>query len=173
MIGFVMQGGSAWGMTFLLWFAIATSAYAAGGAAFGSKLRAGGEYGSRRRLGPLSPHPHAAVWLEIAGLVSDGLAFARGGGKNTDSRAYDRKQRQLLGGGGNDGAKKARQDQHHKGANAGKKGTHSLKKDRKKQGRNSTGKERVSAVAILDDASVHATPTAAPAKGGSWVHVPG
>jgi hypothetical protein len=62
-----------------------------------------------RRLGPLSPHPHAALWLEIAGLAADGLAFARGGGGG-GGRGNARKQQLLQGGGGGDGddAKKER-----------------------------------------------------------------
>lgn len=159
-----VQGGSSWGRAFLLWLAIATGIYSVGGTAYGSKVR--GTSGGRG-LGPLSAHPHAGLWREVAGLTADGLAFARGGGRSSGT-GYQHKQNQLLGRGGN----KMRQNQRDQGGKAA--GTRvGTDKPRGKQKRNASGKERDFEAAISPPEDVPPAGAAlARGNGGSWVHAP-
>ena len=110
--------------------AITTGIYTVGGTVYGSTGSSGG-----RTLGPLSAHPHAGLWLEVGGLTADGLAFARGSGKNSGGTGYQRKQNQLLGGRDS----KMRQKQRNQGGKAGKQG---IDKPQRKQKSNASGKER-------------------------------
>ena len=170
----------------MLLVAIVATIYVGGGTAYGSKTGGGarGGGGGRGQLGPLSAHPHASLWLEIAGLVADGVAFTRGGGgrprRHAGRRALEGQgqgpedlDRKLLGGtrassaggGSSSGGKKERSKEKQQ---------KKKKKSEKKAG--STGSVGKSDGAGTTVGSAPGTPAAqaAPvAKGkGSWVHVP-
>eukprot|EP01046_Picozoa_sp_COSAG06_P025192 COSAG06_NODE_2102_length_7592_cov_14.509676_8_plen_427_part_00 len=66
-----------WGMEFLLLAAVLGAAYVGGGIVLGSKQGAGGA-GAKA-------HPHYSRWVEVHGLVQDGVAFVRGGGGGSGS----------------------------------------------------------------------------------------
>jgi hypothetical protein len=68
---------SNWGRGFLLFAALLGAAYVGGGVALGAKQGAG-------QTG-LKGHPHFRKWVELHGIVQDGVAFARGG-KNRQQR---------------------------------------------------------------------------------------
>jgi hypothetical protein len=166
----------------VLLVAIAAAIYAGGGTAYGSKTGGGarGGGGGRGQLGPLSAHPHASVWLEIAGLVADGVAFTRGGGgrprRHAGRRALEGQgrgqedlDRKLLGGtrassaggGSSSGSKKERSKEKQQ----------KKKKSEKKAG--SAGKSDGAGTTVGSAPGTAAAQAAPAAKGkGSWVHVP-
>lgn len=59
------EGGSAWGLWFLIIFGVGTILYAGGGMYYNSKTQ-----------GTMS-HPHARGWVLLPGLVKDGMQFAK------------------------------------------------------------------------------------------------
>ena len=61
---------SVWGWAFVGTLAVAAAAYGAGGVYYGAKTR-----GVAAGVGA---HPHMQEWMQIAGLVTDGAAFALG-----------------------------------------------------------------------------------------------
>jgi hypothetical protein len=168
----------------VLLVAIAAAIYAGGGTAYGSKTGGGarGGGGGRGQLGPLSAHPHASVWLEIAGLVADGVAFTRGGGGRPQRHAGRRVlegqgqgqedlDRKLLGGtrassaggGSSSGGKKERNKEKQQ----------KKKKSEKKEGSTGSAGKSDGAGTTVGAPGTAAAQAAPAAKGkGSWVHVP-
>jgi hypothetical protein len=73
---------STWGGHFLLAFVLGLSLYLAAGTAWGKWRGGRGRGGLGGRFGPLSAHPHVHIWLGVARLCADGIAYARqrGGG---------------------------------------------------------------------------------------------
>ena len=61
---------SVWGWAFVGTLAVAAAAYGAGGVYYGAKTRG--------VVAGVGAHPHMQEWMQIAGLVTDGAAFALG-----------------------------------------------------------------------------------------------
>ena len=61
---------SNWGWKFISWLGAGCIAYIGGGVVVGAKTR-----GKPARL---DAHPHHATWLDIYGMIQDGVRFARG-----------------------------------------------------------------------------------------------
>jgi hypothetical protein len=86
------------GGRFLSFMGVCALAYLIGGALYGQRIQRL-QQGSVPRL--LEAHPHAHRWVELKGLVQDGMAFARGGGRHGGQRApADLEQPMGDGGGG-------------------------------------------------------------------------
>ncbi len=69
---------SGWGSAFLLVFTLIGIGYLGGGIAIGSKQ--GRKPHGTGPAGMFAIHPHYMQWRATAGLISDGIAFARSGG---------------------------------------------------------------------------------------------
>ena len=112
-------------------------------------------------LGPLSPHPHSQLWLEIFGLATDGVNFVRGGGARGGGRRSGGGESPLLG-------VKPKKDKKEKSPSKSSKSAKD-KKDKKEKG--GTGNR----LALMDAAVAPAAPDAletAAGGGGRWVHLP-
>jgi hypothetical protein len=150
------------------------AAYVIGGSFYGQRTRA------VAGTSLLAAHPHHALWVEVAGLCSDGVAFARGGG-----------QRRGGGGGGYQSVLSAREKRHDGKRTSsleasGKKssgGRKKEKKEKRQKERSAEGGEGAPAtVATVTSAasggSASRTAPPAPASGtqagdgGRWVHIP-
>jgi hypothetical protein len=79
------------GWAFIVAVTLGTAAYVGGGIAVGKRSAAAAP-SPGGSLGTLRLHPHFPRWLEIHGLVADGLIFARG---NVD-RVGERRSKTLL-----------------------------------------------------------------------------
>jgi hypothetical protein len=158
--------------------------YVGGGVVYGARAQGRGGGGGGRRL-MLSCHPHHGVWVQLAALVSDGIAFVRG---------------RLLGGGGGGGGSRqrllesggsARPSHGERGGKEKKERKADKKEDKNKSrrhrrsssgsssgpGKESMGGRAGSAEGLV--APVAAAPSSAPQQGintpagggGRWVHV--
>ena len=73
-----------WGLSFLVWTGMCSALYVGGGSVFGARALG--------RAPDLRAHPHHALWVDVAGLVSDGVAFARAAAHGRPARETGRKQ---------------------------------------------------------------------------------
>ena len=71
---------SSWGSAFLLLLFLCSTVYVGGGIWLGGRNGVTGTPG-------LAAHPHAAAWKELAGLVADGVHWARGGGNGSQAQS--------------------------------------------------------------------------------------
>lgn len=89
------RSGFDWGWTVLLVLLIGGLAYIGGGVAYGKRTGRGTSRGASSG-GPFSAHPHAQRWCMLAGLVMDGVAYAKAGrqdggeGRRTERRRDQR-----------------------------------------------------------------------------------
>ena len=123
--------------------------------------------GGSGRLGPLSAHPHGLLWLDVSSLVADGVAFARGGGRQRPGfRGSDQGPR----------SKGEKKPAETGGSSSSPGKAKKEKKERKKEKRGGSG-----TCEPLSSSSAQAlAPTSAPAAvtgtaaggGGRWVHQP-
>ena len=140
-----------WGWAFLLAVFVGAGLY----------LGIGVAYGKRRRvaaLGPLGAHPHAQLWLAVAGLAADGVAFAGRGGRGRGAAR-----------GGTPGGP---------GAAGGGKAKKRAKKERKADkakrsgGPEGHGQPLLAEAAAPPEGGRGAAAGTAAGDGGRWVHVP-
>jgi hypothetical protein len=166
---------SAWGAVTLLLLCLCSCAYVSGGVALGVKTE-----GKPWRL---SSHPHLPRWLELYGLVCDGLAYTRAvaAGRTTRSGRETATQRGHSKGRGHYGAtqqaaSKAATDRRSKGSkrSKGKELTASLDNGDQadERGTDERGSASASASTAAAGPGSHAA-GASPKVPGRWVHVPG
>ena len=72
-----MEMQSQWGWPVIAALALIAAGYVGGGLA--TSRTAGKTLGGGGVAGLLQAHPHAALWRQVGGLVTDGVRFARGG----------------------------------------------------------------------------------------------
>jgi hypothetical protein len=151
------------GLEFMGLFAMASLVYVGGGSAYGVRVL------GRPKAFPCA-HPHAERWAVVAGLVSDGIGFARGGGAATEGR-----RERLLGSTGESWVSRrepaARAAERSSPKGGGKKAANkATKKTAKKVAASSGSGGEPLAAARAGPAT--ATKATAAGGGGSWVHVP-
>ena len=164
---------SEWGPQFLMFTFLAAGAYLGGGGAYRfHKLGVRG----------LDVVPHQSFWIELRGLVEDGVAFARAGGKRRARSGSSRAGTYVAvpdatGGDKKSGRRSARKDSDSKGAEAKEKRQKREKKDAEKKSDKADRAERGFIPAPGPAPSPAATASSASAStasggGGRWVHVP-
>ena len=169
-----------WGMGFLLLAAALGAAYVGGGIVLGSKQGLGGA-GAKA-------HPHYSRWVEVHGLVQDGVAFVRGGERQRQQShqrrggaapAASSSQAPLLASSDNTGRRRS-----DKSSSKSKKAS-SRSSSRGSSPKDGKGAKRAKAVTegqALPEAAAATTPAPAPSgagsenqtaagDGGRWVHV--
>ena len=158
------------GMPFVLVLVLAGGAYVGGGVALGR--RAGG------KAAGLKAHPHWPRWVELGGLVSDGVAFSRAGGKrgSRSSAAGYAPVPSAEAPRGSSGKDKKKEKRTSSGSGGGKEKEKEKKSSKQKRGSSSS---QSAPAAPVDAPPAPATAAAAPASGtaagggGRWVHLPG
>ena len=170
--------GAGFGALFVIVFGIGSAFYVGGGLAYGKRTGRGG-VGARA-------HPHYRRWEAIAGLVSDGAAFAktrrRGGGGYAPVPSGA--------GGGERGQGSPPQQRAEKKERRESKGKEKTEKAEKPGSGRSEKKEKISSQDKDKDSKGSSSPGAAPAPasapavaapaavgtasagGGRWVHLP-
>ena len=172
--------GMMWGMTFLIFATVAGAAYVGGGILAGSKT--GGGKG-------LSAHPHHGRWMELQGLVQDGVVFARaraqgrqpGRAGGSVAPLLEVKEERRKSGGGSGGKEKTSKSSAGKEKKESKESSssgNSPKSSGERKSKRSSGDDRGDAVVVptAAAAAAAAAPAAAGTQagdGGRWVHVPG
>ena len=157
---------SAWGAVLLLLLCLFSCAYVSGGVALGVKTE-----GKPWRL---SSHPHLPIWLELRGLVFDGLVYTRAvaAGRTTKNGRHTATQRGHSKDGGYYGSMQQQAtDRRSKGSKRSK----DKERTTMSLGKGDQDDER----GIDDRGSAAAAGPASHAAGasskvpGRWVHVPG
>ena len=150
-----------WGLSFLVWAGLCCALYVGGGSVFGA--RASG------RAPNLRAHPHHTQWVDVAGLVSDGVAFARAAAQGRPARETGRQQ---AGGGGysavrdhsrDDGAGSGRKQQEVEKS----KSKHGHKKGHRKETRAKSGTPSTSSSGSPSAGDSEAAQSATPAAAGT------
>ncbi len=152
-----------WAWVFVAVLLLSLAAYAGGGVMLAR--RSGGGRGQGLKV-----HPHYGRWVELAGLVSDGVAFARG--QSSGNRQGHGGKSAAFTGGSGDG----------KGARQAKKQKKQKKESKEKQGKEGSLKEPLSPLpsgqsgssgaavraAVPSAAAPPATTATAAGDGGRW-----
>ena len=130
---------------------------------------AGGVYNSRTQ-GTTGVHalPHARYWVELLGLVSDGMAYARNGGRRTTRSEYRPVERVRP------KPDRSRQRSSRKSKANPSKDKPGATRSKERRSSKEHGVDQTAALAGDDAspvASVGTTGTAS-AGGGRWVHIP-
>lgn len=154
---------SRWGWVLACGIIVAGTIYAVGGVAYGERITGGGGSGTSK----LAAHPHYTRWIEIAGLCSDGVAFARGGGRRPGYHAVpsiDGKHDSIA----------PRQRSPRKAGQKKEKKTQKEKSEKTSKSKFDVGETvpTASSVRASSPAPATRTPGTKAGDGGRWVHVP-
>ncbi len=163
--------GLQWGAQLLLALALGGAAYVGGGV-FGPFAR-----GSREGpgvKGMLTVHPHYLRWVELGGLVQDGITYAKAGRSGRAMPPRSRAEPRDEGRGRRGGSSKRSKGRKDSGEGGGSDGegqreSRGSKKEKKAKRR---GKEAELAAPLVASPAPAAAGGTAAGDGGRWVHVP-
>jgi hypothetical protein len=164
----VIHTESAWGMSFLT--VVVGSAMLYFGVGYVYNSRTGGTTGAHAL-------PHARYWVELHGLVFDGVAYARNGGRRTARSGYRPVERVMP---RSDSTTEKSSRKSKGGPSKQKSGSGRSKREKRSSKEHSVDQTTAPAVALVagDDASPVTSPVGtvpvgtASAGGGRWVHIP-
>jgi hypothetical protein len=182
------DGVGEWGGNFIKCLVGLGLLYMLGGVAYGRRTRSDGKSGLLWQW-----HPHWRQWEEVAGLVQDGVAFSRAGGRQRGGYSEVGAGAGSDGGSGNSGRKdephspkrekkSSQKDQRKKDSKDSKESRGSKESKQQRQQRSEDGRagsepdspeqgQRAGAATTKPEAG--APVTAPSAGGGRWVHVDG
>ena len=172
--------GLQWGAQLLLALALGGAAYVGGGV-FGPFAR-----GSREGLGGkelLTVHPHYLRWVELGGLVQDGITYAKARRSGRPMPPRSRAEPRDEGRGGRGGSSKRSKGRKgsDEGGERGERGGSDAEGQREDRGskKEKKAKRRGKEAELAAPLVAAAAPAPAPAAGGTaagdggrWVHVP-
>jgi len=180
------DGVGEWGGNFIKCLVGLGLLYMLGGVAYGRRTRSDGKSGLLWQW-----HPHWRQWEEVAGLVQDGVAFSRAGGRQRGGYSEVGAGAGSDGGSGNSGRKdephspkrekkSSQKDQRKKDSKDSKESRGSKESKQQRQQRSEDGRvepggpeqgQRAGSASTKPEAGA---PVSAPsAGGGRWVHVDG
>ena len=158
----VIHTESAWGVAFLTVVVGSAALYFGAGYVYNS--RTGGAAG-------VHALPHARYWVELHGLVSDGVAYTRNGGRRTTRSGYRPVERVLR-----KPDRSTQKSSHKSEKSPSKEKSGSARSKQKRSSKEHSVDQSTASVVLAGDdapsvASVGTVGTAS-AGGGRWVHVP-